>query len=99
LIRTSLHEARLTGATLTRADLGGADLSETDLSGTNLSGADLIETDLSDADLHDARGVTEEQLEETAKTLQGATMPNGQTYEDWLKSKGRRGDGENSGSS
>jgi hypothetical protein len=29
------------------------------------------------------------------QTLAGATMPNGQKYEDWLKSRGE--DGENSG--
>jgi hypothetical protein len=43
-----------------------------------------------------SKGVTEEQLE-AAKSLKGATMPNGQEYEDWLKSKGRGEDGKNSG--
>jgi hypothetical protein len=33
------------------------------------------------------------------KSLEGATMPNGQKYEDWLTSKGRGDDGENSDSS
>jgi uncharacterized protein YjbI with pentapeptide repeats len=60
-----------------------ADLSEADLSGANLSGADLRSADLSFA-----RGWTVEQLT-TAHSLEGATMPNGQKYEDWLKSKGR----------
>ena len=32
---------------------------------------------------------------EAAKSLKGATMPNGQKYEDWLKSKDRAEDGEN----
>jgi len=41
---------------------------------------------------------TNEQLEQ-AKSLEDATMPNGQKYEDWLKSKGREEDGENSGPS
>jgi hypothetical protein len=31
--------------------------------------------------------------------LEGTTTPNGQKYEDWLKSKGRREDGESSGPS
>jgi hypothetical protein len=48
---------------------------------TRLAGADL-----SGADLTNAR-VTEEQLRE-AESLAGATMPNGQKYEDWLKDKG-----------
>jgi hypothetical protein len=61
--------------------LGGADLSgDTDLRHANLSGAD---------------GWTEEQLAAT-ESLEGATMPNGQKYEDWLKSKGS---GENTGAS
>jgi hypothetical protein len=34
-----------------------------------------------------------------AVSLEGATMPNGQQYEDWVKSQGRAEDGENSGSS
>ena len=38
-----------------------------------------------------------EQLERQAASLEGAIMPNGQKYEDWLKSKGRGEDGENSG--
>jgi hypothetical protein len=49
---------------------------------------------LSGADLTNAL-VTEEQLYQ-AKSLEGATMPNGQKYEEWLKSKGRGQDGENS---
>ncbi len=60
-------------------------LMETDLSGANLSGANLS----------GAVGITKEKLEQQAKSLKGATMPNGQEYEDWLKSKGREEDGEN----
>ena len=69
------------------------------LLGADLSGAFLNETDLSFADLRDAKGITEEQLEEQAKTLENATMPDGQKYEDWLKSKGRTEGGGNSGPS
>jgi uncharacterized protein YjbI with pentapeptide repeats len=58
-------------------------LFETDLSGANLSGANL-----SGANLCGAVGITYEELEQQAKSLEGATMPNGQKYEDWLKSKG-----------
>jgi uncharacterized protein YjbI with pentapeptide repeats len=67
-------------ADLQDADLEGADLKVADLRGTNLNG-----TNLSRANLQGAR-VTQEQLE-AAYSLEGATMPNGQKYEDWLKDK------------
>src|SRR5215207_9517857 len=51
---------------------------------SDLIGADLSDAVLGRAHLSNARGVTEEQLTE-AKSLQGAIMPNGQKYEDWLK--------------
>jgi len=59
----------------------------------DLSDADLSDADLRGADLSEANGVTNEQLS-AAKSLEGATMPNGQKYEDWVKSRGQ----ENSGS-
>jgi Pentapeptide repeats (8 copies) len=68
---------------LTGANLSGANLSEAEL-----SGADLREADLSEADLMGAVEITNEKLKQEAKSLTGATMPNGQMYEDWLKSKG-----------
>jgi uncharacterized protein YjbI with pentapeptide repeats len=52
-------------------------LLKTDLSGVNLSGADLS----------GAVGITSEELEQQAKSLKGATMPDGQKYEKWLKDK------------
>lgn len=59
---------------------------------------------MSDANLRGAKGVTEEQLAE-CKSLEGATMldgqilqgdagPDGPTFEEWLKSQGRKEDGE-----
>jgi hypothetical protein len=39
-------------------------------------------------------GVTNEQLQQQAASLKGATMPDGQKYEDWLKSKGYAGWGK-----
>jgi len=91
---TNLREASLTGALLRKALLGGADLTGADLTGADLTGAE---------------GTTPEQLE-ACQSLKGAIMPDGQilnsddnpdglTFEDWLKSKGRGEDGENSGSS
>ena len=54
--------------------------------------ADLRGADLSEVDLTDAY-VSEEQLL-SAASLEGATMPNGQKYEDWLKSRGQDGENE-----
>jgi uncharacterized protein YjbI with pentapeptide repeats len=82
-----LSGANLSGAYLISADLYGANLSGANLSGANLSGADLSGADLSGADLTGAERVTNEELERQAASLEGATMPNGQKYEDWLKSK------------
>jgi uncharacterized protein YjbI with pentapeptide repeats len=110
LWRTDLREAKLRGAKLRRAqmegaylsgaDLSGADLSRANLSRANLFKADLSNANLSGADLSEIRGrITNEQLKQ-AKSLDGATMPDGQilksadnpdrpTLEEWLKSKGR----------
>jgi hypothetical protein len=85
LDQANLRETNLSEALLSEADLSGALLSKADL-----SGADLSDADLSDADLSDAEGMSNEELEQQAKSLQGATMPNGQKYEDWLKSKDRK---------
>jgi uncharacterized protein YjbI with pentapeptide repeats len=66
---------------LFQADLSGANLSEAVLRETSLSWANLSETYLVGV-----RGPTDELLEQV-KSLEGATMPNGQKYEDWLKDK------------
>ena len=88
---TYLHSTQLERANLQRADLTEAvlnDAKDTDDPPANLQGADLTSAVLKGAK------VTDEQLAK-CKTLAGATMPNGQKYEDWLKSRGE--DGENSG--
>jgi uncharacterized protein YjbI with pentapeptide repeats len=73
-----LRDAVLNGANLSDADLSRADLSFSDLSSaTNLFGADL-----SGANLYGATGLNDFDLLSTASTLKGATMPNGQQYED-----------------
>jgi hypothetical protein len=77
---------------LTDAELAGADLRDADLTGALLSGASLYHADLTNAK------VTLEQLRDTS-SLESATMPNGQKYEDWLKNKDRGQDGESSGPS
>jgi Pentapeptide repeats (8 copies) len=58
--------------------LNSADLSGADLSGVNLSGADLSGANLNDTNLRGAL-VTQEQLDR-AKSLQGATMPDGSIH-------------------
>jgi uncharacterized protein YjbI with pentapeptide repeats len=93
-----LQGARLSGAYLYGTDLGGANLSGADLSdaeGRFESGARMIRTrldgaDLSGANLTNAR-VAGKQLRE-AESLEGATMPDGQKYEDWLTDERSRGE-------
>jgi uncharacterized protein YjbI with pentapeptide repeats len=84
----NLSSANLSGATLFRTNLSGADLRFADLRFANLSGASLSGADLNFANLSGATGVTNEELEAQTQSLEGATMPDGQKYEDWLKSKG-----------
>ena len=52
------------------------------LSGADLRGADLRGANLSRADLSGAKRISNEELEQEAESLEGATMPNGQKYED-----------------
>ena len=54
------------------------------MSGAKLSKAYLREADLSFANLG---GADYEELEQQVESLEGATMPNGQKYEDWLMSQ------------
>jgi hypothetical protein len=69
-------ERPVAASTLIGANLRGADLRGSRLLGVHLHGANL-----SGADLTGAR-VTAQQLE-MCDSLEGATMPNGQKYEDW----------------
>jgi len=92
----SRSHAKLSGAYLPNADLRGADLSDADLSDAFLLQADLSDAHLERADLSclhlevpltNRCGITNEELDQQAASLEGATMPNGQKYEDWLKSR------------
>src|SRR5215203_3995900 len=94
LLGADLRDANLLGADLRDVNLIGADLSRADLSEANLNGADLENANLSGAD-----GITNAELEQQTVSLEGADMPNGQKYEDWLKSGLREEDGKNDGSS
>lgn len=79
-----LEGASFRGAILQNANLSWADLNGTDLSGSDLSEADLSFASLQGADLSNAtlKGtiVTPEQLEQ-ARSLEGATLPDGTKYE------------------
>ena len=89
LSRADLSGADLRGTTLGDAKLVNADLQRKDargLEGANLGGADLTGADLTGANLSGAITVTAQQLRK-CKSLEGATMPNGQKYEDWLEDK------------
>ena len=95
----SLNGADLSGAYLFSSALSGADLERADLGQANLSDADLSWADLREADLDGARGVTNRELEQQACLLSRTTMPNGQKYEDWLKSKDQEENKKSDGSS
>jgi hypothetical protein len=84
----------LAGTDLLGASLIGGELRRAYLSGAYLSGAYLIGAHLIGTNLSEAIGWTVEQLSQ-ARSLEGATMPDGQKYEDWLKSKDGGEDGEN----
>ena len=69
------------GANLSGANLSGTNLSDAILSGADLSGAYLSGADLSGAYLKGAIGVTTEEIARQAKTLKGATMPDGSKHD------------------
>jgi hypothetical protein len=98
----NLIDHDLRGVSFTNANLGDANLSGTDLRGADLAGADLSGTNLRGANLRGAdlshSNVTADQLE-TCRSLEGATMPNGQKCEDWRRSQALAEEGENSGRS
>ncbi len=75
LIKTNLSSAQLEGA-----DLSGALLEGADLHGTYLGKVDLYNTDLSEANLVQVVGITVEELEKQARSLKGATMPDGSIH-------------------
>src|SRR5918993_2459264 len=102
LTNADLSDASLIGADLCDANLFGADLRDAnlisaDLSRADLSEANLIGANLENANLSGAEGITNAELEQQAVSLVGADLPNGQKYEDWLKSELREEDGKNEG--
>jgi hypothetical protein len=87
--RANLSRADLSNAKLRQADLRAANLSDAILRSAYLGDAKLARANLSRADLTDAEGITEDQLEQQAASLERATMLNGQNYEDRLQAQGR----------
>jgi uncharacterized protein YjbI with pentapeptide repeats len=85
LRKANLHGANLREAWVEGADLRDADLRSADLIGTDFKRANLTNANLSGADLTIAT-ITQEQLQQAA-SLEGATMPDGQKYEDLLKDR------------
>ena len=86
LARAQLDRADLTDAHLPRADLTDADLPNTNLQLADLRGANLEDTklegaNLSEANLEGATGVSVEELEEQAASLEAATMPDGTEHD------------------
>jgi uncharacterized protein YjbI with pentapeptide repeats len=90
LSRTFLPGADLSYANLSGANLSGTQMNSVNLKWANLDGAILSGAFLYSADLTNAGGVTQEQVAQAS--LIGATMPNGQRYEEWIKEdeEGRR---------
>jgi uncharacterized protein YjbI with pentapeptide repeats len=83
LPNADLSGTSLIGADLSEANLIGADLSDANLIGANLSDAILVKANLSgavldNANLSGAEGITNEELERQAVSLEGANMPNAQ---------------------
>jgi uncharacterized protein YjbI with pentapeptide repeats len=102
ILRKSNLEGDFSQADLRDADLREANLQNTSLVAASLQGADLRGADLQGADLQGAkleRAIVNAKQLADAASLKGATMPDGQKFEGWLKSKARGEDGENSGPS
>ena len=88
-----LRGADLFSANLRGADLSGALLSDADtLDSANLSGADLIglRKSFEGPNPIDWRDVYNAEIVAQTHALKGATMPDGQKYEDWLKDRANR---------
>jgi hypothetical protein len=75
-----LEEADLTGANLTGADLSDTNLIRADLEKAILVGADLRGANLRGANLSGSTGMTNEELEQQACSLEGAVMPDGSKH-------------------
>jgi uncharacterized protein YjbI with pentapeptide repeats len=80
-----LQGANLSGANLSRVNFQGANLrhanlTRTDLTEATLNYADLSGSNLTEANLKGATDITIKELEKQAKSLKGATMPDGSIH-------------------
>ena len=82
LTSADLRDIDLSDAALDYVMLSEANLSGANLRGADLSNAILFNADLTDADLFDATVSWWGGLN-SCKSLKGATMPNGQIFEEW----------------
>jgi uncharacterized protein YjbI with pentapeptide repeats len=89
-----LRKAHLSGATLDSANLNSANLIYADLRDVILFNTNLDGAKLKIEGVEGIEGITYEELEQQAYSLKGATMPNGQKYEEWLKDKKAQGKDE-----
>ena len=76
-----LYESNLIYKDKPAVILQGADLINTNLSGVYLSNTNLSRANLVEANLSDVEGVTDEELEQAAYSLTGATMPDGSIHD------------------
>lgn len=81
LFALDLSGARLAFSDLSDAQLWDSGLNEADLSGADLTNAELEGVDLVRANLEGATGITAKDLEEQARSLEGATMPGGTEHD------------------
>jgi uncharacterized protein YjbI with pentapeptide repeats len=93
VIETNFTNANLRDANLSKANLVGVNLTDANLTRTNLAGADLSGANLTRAYVNPKgppppEWVSNETLEQRDAILEGATMPDGRKYEDWLKDEG-----------
>ena len=79
--RDKTEGVNLLAANLEGANLVDADLRYAKLVGARLQGASLQGVKLQFADLEGARGVTDEELQRQAASLEGATMPDGTVHD------------------
>ena len=110
LTGADLRNAILRGADLSDAILSGpadissrgqTDLIGADLTSANLSGVRGIPPKVQGVGMPpEVQGITfNGEIEQQTSLLKGATMPDGQKYEDWLNSQGRGEDGATPGPS
>jgi len=97
---TDLEDANFDRTDLWRANLYQASLVKASFRVAHLRGTNLLDAQPAEGVVFtQAVGKTNEEIEQEVGYLEGAAMPDGQKYEDWLMSRGRGEDGENNGPS